>query len=199
MRRGMVIDLKRCIGCHACTMACKLENATPPGVFWARCLEKETGKYPLAKRVFVPVLCNHCQDAPCLRACPTGATAQREDGIVTVDQATCIGCRACMEACPYEARFFLEDSRSYYPGHLTPFEEAGYRKHETRTVSKCNFCTDRVEKGLEPACVQTCPAAARTFGDLDDPGSEVSHLIRERYAIQLRPEMGTKPSVYYIP
>lgn len=199
MRRGMVLDLKRCIGCQACTIACKLENATPPGVFWGRCLEKETGKYPRAKLVFVPVLCNHCQDPPCLRACPTGATAQREDGIVTVNQDACIGCKACMEACPYEARFFLEDSHSYYPGHLTPFEEVGYKRHQKGTVSKCNFCVERVERGLEPACVQTCPTEARTFGDLDDPQSEVSCLLRERHAIQLRPEMGTNPSVYYMP
>ncbi len=199
MRRGMVIDLKRCIGCHACTVACKLENATPPDVFWARVLETETGKYPLAKRVFVPVLCNHCQDAPCLRACPSGATTQREDGVVLVDQDKCIGCKACMEACPYEARFFLEEERSYYPGQLAPFEEVGYRKHQKGTVSKCNFCAERVAKGLEPACAQTCPAVARVFGDLDDPDSEASRLIRERNAMQLRPELGTKPSVYYLP
>jgi molybdopterin-containing oxidoreductase family iron-sulfur binding subunit len=104
-----------------------------------------------------------------------------------------------MEACPYEARFYLEDSRSYFPGHLTPFELVGYRKHEKGTVSKCNFCAERIDQGLEPACVQTCPTVARNFGDLDDPHSEVSRLIRERYTIQLRPEMGTKPSVYYIP
>src|SRR3990172_10906926 len=103
---GMVVDLKRCIGCHACAVACKLENATPPGVFWTRVLEVETCKYPLAKRSFVPVLCNHCQDAPCLRACPSGATTQPEsDGIVLVDSNLCIGCKACVEACPYEARF----------------------------------------------------------------------------------------------
>src|SRR3990172_2467528 len=127
---GMVIDLKRCIGCHACTVACKLENATPPGVFWTRVLEVETGKYPLAKRSFVPVLCNHCQDAPCLRACPSGATTQREsDG------------------------FVLGELRSYYPAGFTPFEEAGYQRHQKGTVSKCSFCKDRLEQGLLPACV----------------------------------------------
>lgn len=199
MKKGMVIDLKRCIGCHACTIACKLENATPPEVFWARVLETETGKYPLAKRVFVPVLCNHCQDPPCLRACPTGATTQREDRVVLVNQDKCIGCKACMEACPYEARFFLEDIRGYYPDHLTPFEQVGYKRHQKGTVCKCTFCADRVEKGLEPACVQTCPTIARVFGDLDDPNSDVSRLIRERNCIQLRPEQGTRPSVYYIP
>ncbi|MBI4316875.1 MAG: 4Fe-4S dicluster domain-containing protein [Chloroflexi bacterium] len=199
MRRGMVIDLKRCIGCHACTIACKLENATPPGVFYARVLEMETGKYPLAKRVFLPVLCNHCQDPPCLRACPSGATTQGADGTVLVDQDKCIGCKACVEACPYEARFFLEEIRGYYGDELTPFEKVGYRKHQKGTVAKCNFCAERTASGLEPACVQTCPAVARVFGDLEDPLSEASRLIRERSCIQLRPEQGTLPSVYYIP
>ncbi len=199
MRMGMAIDLKRCIGCHSCTAACKLENATPPGVFWARVLEKESGKYPRAKRTFVPVLCNHCQDAPCLRACPSGATTQRGDGVVLVNQEKCIGFKACMEACPYEARFFLEEVGGYYPSGLTPFEEVGYRRHQKGTVSKCTFCADRVAKGLEPACVQTCPSVARVFGDLDDPESEVSRLIRERNSMQLRPELGTQPSVYYLP
>lgn len=199
MRRGMVIDLKRCIGCHACTVACKLENVTPPGVFWTRVLEKETGKYPLAKRIFVPMLCNHCQDAPCLRACPSGATTQQEDGVVLVDQDKCIGCKACMEACPYEARFFLEEISGYYGEELTPFEKTGYGKHQKGTVTKCTFCSERVANGLQPACVQTCPAGARTFGDLDDQDSDASRLIRERSSIQLRPELGTNPSVYYLP
>ncbi len=195
---GMVIDLKRCIGCHACTVACKLENATPPGVFWTRVLEIETGKYPLAKRSFVPMLCNHCQDPPCLRACPSGATTQREDGVVLVDADLCIGCKACMEACPYEARFFLDEIRPYYPAGFTPFEEVGYKRHQKGTVTKCSFCHERLERGLLPACVETCPAVARTFGDLNDPDSEVSRLIRKRHASQLRPELGTSPSVYYI-
>ncbi len=197
-RKVMVLDLKRCIGCQSCTVACKLENATPPGIFWARVLETETGKYPLAKRSFIPVICNHCQDPPCLRACPSGATTKREDGIVLVDQDICIGCKACIVACPYEARFLREDERGYFSEELTPFEKAGYQKHQKGVVSKCNFCKDRVDKGLEPACVQTCPTIARIFGDLDDPDSEVSRLIIERYAIQLHPEEGTNPSVYYI-
>ena len=197
-RRVMVLDLKRCIGCQSCTVACKLENATPPGIFWARVLETETGKYPLAKRSFIPVICNHCQDPPCLRACPSGATTRREDGIVLVDQDICIGCKACIVACPYEARFLREDGRGYFSEELTPFEKVGYQKHQKGVVSKCNFCKDRVDKGLEPACVQTCPTIARIFGDLDDPDSEASRLIIERHAIQLHPEEGTNPSVYYI-
>lgn len=104
-----------------------------------------------------------------------------------------------MEACPYEARFFIEDLDGYYAEGLTPFEKVGYRKHQKGTVSKCDFCSERVGKGLEPACVQTCPAAARVFGDLEDPNSEVSQLLMARNCIQLRPEQGTDPSVYYIP
>lgn len=197
-RKVMVLDLKRCIGCQSCTIACKLENATPPGIFWAKVLETETGKYPQAKRSFIPVLCNHCQDPPCLRACPSGATTKREDGLVLIDQDTCIGCKACIVACPYEARSFREDGRGYFSEELTPFEKVGYQKHQKGVVSKCNFCKDRVDKGLEPACVQTCPTIARVFGDLDDPDSEVSRLIIERHGIQLHPEEGTNPSVYYI-
>ncbi len=199
MRRGMLIDLKRCIGCHACTIACKLEHATPPGVFYTRVLEMEVGKFPSAKRVFLPVLCNHCQDAPCLHACPSGATTQAADGTVLVDKDKCIGCKACIVACPYDARFFLDKLQGYFGDELTPFEKVGYRAHREGTVTKCDFCAERTASGLEPACVQTCPTVARVFGDLDDPLSEVSGLIREHDCFQLRPELGTRPSVYYIP
>ena len=199
VRWGMVIDLKRCIGCHACTMACKAENATPPGVFWARVLEKEVGKYPSAKRTFLPVLCNHCQDPPCERVCPTGATSKGEDGIVLVDYKQCVGCRACIIACPYQARFYLKELKPYFPAGMTPYEEVGYAKFEEGTVMKCTFCSHRVEKGLDPACVITCPTNARYFGDLNDPSSQVSRLIADRRGFQLRPELGTDPSVYYLP
>src|SRR3990172_8775953 len=130
-RRGMVIDLKRCNGCHACTVACKAENATPPGVFWGRVLEHETGKYPTPKRTFLPVLCNHCENAPCVKVCPTGASSQREDGLVLVDYQKCIGCRACMTACPYQARYYMKEIHGYYGDQLTPYEQLGYAKFET--------------------------------------------------------------------
>lgn len=198
VRLGMVIDLKRCIGCHTCTIACKEENATQPEVFWTRVLEREEGKYPNARRVFFPVLCNHCQNPPCLKVCPSGATSQRKDGIVLVDYDKCIGCRACMTACPYQARFFLRDSRTYYPGVITPFEAVGYAKYSKGTITKCTFCTHRVDQGLEPACVQACITKARIFGDLDDPDSEVQRVMRDRHSFQLRDELGTEPSVYYL-
>lgn len=197
-RYGMVIDLKRCIGCHSCYMACKAENFTPPGVYWGRVLEKEVGKYPTVKKMFFPVLCNHCKDPACKRVCPTGATSQRDDGIVLIDYDMCVGCRACMMACPYDIRFYVREIGSYYPAGLTPCEEYGYANFQTGVVQKCNFCVERVEGGLEPACVEVCPTKARYFGDLDDPTSEVSCLIAERGGHQSRPEFGTDPSVYYL-
>ena len=197
-RLGMAIDLKLCINCHSCAVACKSVNFTPPGVFWCRVLEKEEGKFPSARRVVLPVLCNHCQEAPCVRVCPTGASYQREDGIVLIDYDKCIGCKACITACPYEARSYIEAIRGYFGDVLTPYEEFGYKKHQEGVVEKCNLCYERLEKGLEPACVEACPTSCRQFGDLDDPNSEVSKLLRARYSFQLQAELGTKPSVSYI-
>lgn len=198
MQLGLVIDLKRCVGCYGCVVACKAENATPPGVFWGRVLEEEVGKFPASKRVFLPVLCNHCKEPACRDACPTGATRKREDGIVVIDQNRCIGCRSCMMACPYGARSYMGKVKTYFENGPTPFEKQGYERHQVGTVQKCDLCLHRVEQGLEPACVITCPAKARTFGDLDDPNSEVSRLLRARMWRQLKPEMGTDPSVYYL-
>lgn len=197
MRYGMVIDLKTCIGCNACTMACKAEHATPSKVFYAKVLEKEVGKFPAARRIFLPVLCNHCENPICRDVCPTGATYKREDGIVMVDYDKCIGCRACMEACPYWARTYYEGNGAYYPGERTPFEEVKQNFPEG-VVMKCNFCAHRVDQGIDPACVQTCPTDCRIFGDLEDPASEVSRLVAERKGRQLLAEKGLSPSVYYI-
>lgn len=199
-RWGMVIDLARCVGCYACTMACKVENGTPPGVWYAPVYEKEVGSYPTAKRLFLPTLCFHCKNPPCMKACPTGAISKREDGIVLVDANKCCGSRACVAACPYGALSFVRETEGEYGAELTPWEQAMSQKNNgVGTVQKCTFCAHRIDQGNhEPACVQTCPTRCRIFGDLDDPGSEPSKLIRERSGVQARPEAGTNPSVYYL-
>jgi len=213
MRWGMVIDLKKCIGCWNCVLSCKAEHFLPPGIFWCRVLISETGKYPLVTKHILPVRCNHCQNPKCVEVCPTGATQQREDGIVWVDPDKCMGCRYCMMACPYQARSFYSDEREYFPGQgLTPFEEIGKQlyPHTPGTVVKCNFCMERIDAGLAkglkpgvdreatPVCVINCPTKAMYFGDLDDPYSEVSELIKERRGKPLHPEYGTEPSIYYL-
>jgi Fe-S-cluster-containing dehydrogenase component len=199
MRWGMVIDLKRCIGCYGCQLACKAENGTPPGVFYARVLKQEEGQYPMVRQLALPVLCNHCEDPPCVEACPTGASFKWDDGIVDIDHDLCVGCRACMMACPYTNRYYNDQPPHYFPQGMTPYEEARTDRHQHNVVMKCNFCRDRVRAGQAPACVANCPTVARTFGDLDDPMSEVSRLIKERGGFTLHPEIGTRPSVFYLP
>ena len=201
MRYGMVIDLKRCIGCNSCTIACKQENATPKNITWARVILSETGTYPNARLTYLPVLCNHCAEPPCVDVCPTGASQKLENGTVIVDPELCIGCRFCMTACPYNARFFnYGEPEPYAPDKgYTPYEEARYGEHPVGAVTKCDFCPDRLAEDKLPSCVQTCPANARIFGDLDDPESEISKLLASRDSYQLYPELGTEPSVYYLP
>jgi len=200
MRYGMVIDLKKCIGCYGCHIACKAENCTPPGILWSRVLFYESGHYPNVKKMHIPLLCMHCAEPPCEKVCPTGATVKRSDGIVTVDSTKCMGCMSCVVACPYRARSSYSKEKEYFLGQgLTPYEEVGYQLHHTGVVEKCDFCLSRIEKGLEPACVTACIAKARYFGDLDDHYSEVSQLIRNWGGFQMYPELGTDPSVYYLP
>ncbi len=175
---AMVIDTRRCVGCHACSVSCKTENDVPLGVTrsWVEYVEK--GDFPNVARHFLPRLCNHCSDPHCVRVCPTGATYKRkEDGIVVVNPDVCIGCKYCIQACPYDARFI---------------------DYRTGTADKCDFCVHRVKNGLVPACVNTCQGRARIFGDMNDPTSEVAKLIEKEPVTVLRREMGTKPNVYYI-
>jgi Fe-S-cluster-containing dehydrogenase component/formate-dependent nitrite reductase membrane component NrfD len=174
---GFAIDLRKCIGCHACTIACKAEHQIPIGVnrCWVKTVEK--GLFPETRRFFFPVLCNQCVDAPCVRICPTNALYKRRDGIVDLNGQSCIGCRACMEACPYD-QLFIDPN--------------------THTAEKCNFCANRVENRLLPACVSVCPTECRIFGDLDDPTSEVSRIVQREAFMVRKPEKGTGPKVFYL-
>jgi len=197
-RYGIVIDLGRCVGCDSCSIACKAQNATPRGVLWNKVLKYETGTYPHSKLKFLPMHCMHCAEPECERVCPAGAISKRSDGIVVIDQDKCMGCRYCGMACPYMSLTYLDKMCNYYEGYMTPYEQRGYLKHRQGTSEKCDFCLERLDKGLEPSCVASCVGKARYFGDLDDPQSEVSQLIKTRNAFVLNPEMGTQPSCYYI-
>ncbi|WP_319516235.1 sulfate reduction electron transfer complex DsrMKJOP subunit DsrO [uncultured Cohaesibacter sp.] len=176
---GMVVDLRKCIGCQACTVACIMENAVPEDSFRTHVSVYEVvkeGRDPAM--VMLPRLCNHCDEPPCVEVCPVEATYKKEGtGEVLVDASRCVGCAYCVQACPYDARFI---------------------NHETQTADKCTFCIHRTEAGLLPACVETCVGGARIFGDLNDPESTVSKLLKEHEVSVLRPEMHTAPNVYYI-
>jgi tetrathionate reductase subunit B len=176
-RYGMAIDTRRCLDCEACVVACKAENEVPTGHSrnWVR--EQETGTYPAVGVRIAPGQCMQCDDPPCVRLCPTGASFISPEGVVLVTADDCIGCRYCTTACPYDARYFDEASG---------------------TVDKCTFCSHRVASGLEPACVLTCPAKARTFGDLDDPASAVARTIAARNGQPEQPGAGTRPKIFYL-
>ena len=213
MRWGMLINLVKCVGCNTCVVKCQQEHFLPPDVLWGRLLISETGGYPRATKHVYPVLCNHCADPKCVDACPTQATKRRPDGIVWVDADKCVGCRYCVLACPYQARTYYSKENECYPGQgFTGFEQMGKElyPHQINTAVKCNFCLERVDSGTKrglrpgvdreatPVCVNICPAKARYFGDLDDPASEISLLIRKWRPVQLHSEFGTDPSVCYV-
>lgn len=195
-RYEMIIDLDLCIGCNACTVACKAEHGTQPGVFWGHVLQKEYGRTPRVMRLFLPVLCNHCEDAPCEEVCPTGATYRSPEDLVLVDYDKCIGCRACVTACPYDARWYIEREEVYFPGTYIPHGVEELRGYE-RVVQKCDFCVDRLRRGEEPRCVEVCPTSCRKFGDRDAADSEVTKVMRTERPFVLRPEAATRPRVRY--
>ena len=173
-RFGMIIDLSLCVGCNSCVVSCKEENDLPVASFNTWIESWDAGEYPAAKRANLPKMCNHCQDAPCVSVCPTGASYRTEDGIVLVDESRCIGCKYCMTACPYQVRWVNDGG----------------------AVEKCTFCANRSTHGLLPACVSNCPTHSRVFGDLNDPDSEVAKRFAE--AETLLPEQGLDTRVRYV-
>ena len=203
-RLAIAIDLSRCTGCNTCAMACKMQNNVPDGMLWNRVLtegcerfDSAEGTYPNLSRTYLPLACQHCENPACERVCPTGATYKDDKGRVEIDYDKCIGCRMCMAACPYTGvRSFNWEEPAYYADFA--LGDADAAKHEKHTVEKCIFCTQRVARGEQPACVADCIGRARHFGDLDDPNSEVSRLLASREYTQLHTEFGTKPSVYYL-
>ena len=174
---AMVIDLTRCVGCQSCTVSCKFENHAPKGFFRTWVSDHEIGRYPNTRREFLPQLCNQCDNPACVPVCPVKATWKDDNGVVVIDKSKCIGCGACVKACPYGDRF------------LDPVK---------KKADKCDFCFRRFKQGLQPACVETCVGGARIFGDLADPASQVSQLASSKDAKVLNPDSGTRPQVFYI-
>ena len=203
-RYGMAIDLSRCIGCNTCAVACKVSNNLPKDVWWnvvhtegRDFADTSKGTYGGEMQLsWLPVNCMHCENAVCEEVCPTGATVKRDDGIVTVDEETCIGCKSCMEACPYDVRRLIENEPEYYLE--LPIGDPAAKSHKGGTVEKCDFCAGRIDRGEKPACMELCPGRARYWGDLDAPESEVSQFLSGRNATVLLEEEGTSPSVYYV-
>lgn len=204
-RLGMVIDMKGCVACTSCAVACKIENNLPDGVWWNRILtdggvnpDTPAGIYPNVTMSNITVACQHCDNPACVKVCPVGATYKdSETGIVRQDYDKCIGCRMCMAACPYTGvRSFNWEEPKYVIDHAVG--DVDVPKHQKHVVEKCTMCWHRTAQGLEPACVEPCPARVRYFGDLSDPESEVSKLLRDREYMQILPERDTDPSVYYL-
>ena len=204
-RLGMTIDTKRCIACNSCAVACKIENNLPNFNWWNRVMtvggnhmDAPSGMYPNLEMYNITLACQHCENPACVKVCPVGATYKDEEtGVVRQDYDKCIGCRMCMAACPYTGvrSFNWEEPRYHLEFSVGDSDAPGHQKH---VVEKCTMCWHRLAKGLAPACVEACSARARHFGDLNDPDSDVSRLIRERGYQQLLPERGTEPSVYYL-
>lgn len=202
---SLVVDSRFCIACNTCSMACKVENNLPDDVWWNRVLtvggeERETpsGVYPHLKMSNITLACQHCENPACVKVCPVGATYKdKETGAVRQDYDKCIGCRMCMAACPYTGvRSFNWEEPKHIVGHAVG--DADVPDHQKHVVEKCTLCWHRLARGVEPACVESCPARVRYFGDANDSGSGVAKLLRDREHMQLLPEKGTNPSVYYL-
>lgn len=208
-RYGMVVDVNRCVDCHTCTISCKHANDTMPGVQWRSVLDVEKGEYPDVERFFLVVGCQHCNEPPCVPVCPSGATFQRDDGLVAMNYDLCIGCGYCAVACPYQARTLAHELRYYY-GKATVQETHAEHPERIGVAQKCTFCIDRVDEAeqrgltpgvdleVTPVCSASCIAKAIRFGDFADPSSEVSQLVAERASFQINDFLGTDPQIKYL-
>ena len=222
---AMVIDHQKCVGCGGCIIACKNENNLPEGIAWSNKITETSGIFPNVRYHYIPTLCNHCDRAPCVRRCPTTALHKRDDGITMHDPNKCIGCKACIINCPYGVIYFNwrkphaewrgkdavikggttapEDMANLVKGDTIPYfnpeREATLDAIRPKgVVEKCTFCDHRIKEGLLPYCVESCPADARIFGDLDNPNSEVSKLLGKFKPYRLKENLGTQPKVFYI-
>jgi Fe-S-cluster-containing dehydrogenase component len=176
MRRVMVLDSSRCVGCEACVVACKNENAVPEGRYRDWVVQESRGRFPDLQLTIRSERCNHCSDAPCIANCPVGSSYYREDGTVQIDRSKCTGCRACIASCPYDARYL----------------------HPKGYVDKCSLCVHRLDRGQPTACQQVCPTSAIAVGDALDPDSEVARRMRRSSLTVVSPEAATRPNVMYV-
>ncbi|MDY3128471.1 MAG: 4Fe-4S dicluster domain-containing protein [Berryella intestinalis] len=199
---AIAVNVGRCVGCHTCSISCKMSNNVPDGMLWNRVLTENSevidgavGVYPALSRDYLPLACQHCENPACQKVCPTGATYKDDKGRVEIDYDKCIGCRMCMAACPYNARVFnwTEPVRSAGAN----YGEADVPVRPKGVMEKCTLCSERTDRGDAPMCVTCCPARARVYGDLDDPDSEISKISREKNVRILLEEMGTSPQVFY--
>ena len=209
-RYGMVVDLNRCVGCQTCTIACKHANDTLPGVQWRSVVDVEMGQFPDVSRFFLVTGCQHCADPPCVPVCPTGATFQREDGLVAMDYDQCIGCGYCAVSCPYDARTIAHEQSWYFGEQTTTQEKAVAHPERIGVAQKCSFCVERIDTAAEtgqvpgidfevtPACAGACIAQAIRFGDFSNPQSTVSQLVAEQPSFQMHEELGTNPQIRYL-
>ena len=200
---AIAINPDRCIGCQTCANACKMQNNVPMGMLWNRVLTEgcdsvngAEGTYPNLERHFLPIACQHCEDPACQKVCPTGATYKDDKGRVLIDYDKCIGCRMCMAACPYNARVFNWNEPVRQVGF--DYGDKDVPARGKGIMEKCTLCHERADRGEDPMCVVNCPMRARVYGDLDDPNSEVSKLVREGSVYTLLAEKGTRPQVHYI-